>query len=69
MKIDIPDEAMEVARLLHEDGYRYCEAYPIEKWKKRGWSEDPGFFAMVDACLCLLRALGKYNGRKDPAKR
>lgn len=57
--IEIPPQIEEIARILHADGCRFAEAVPIERWRARRWPEDDRTFALVDACLRLLRAIEK----------
>lgn len=63
--LEIPEDVERVARKLFEDGYHYSEAYPIRKWKERGWPEDTTFMRLVDGCLKILWTLKEAGlGRK-----
>jgi uncharacterized protein YdaT len=57
----VPKEISDVAEFLVEEGYSRAEAYPIERWRARGWSEQPAFFEAVDACIKLTMALERLS--------
>ena len=51
----------DIARTIHDDGFKFSEAYPIRLWKKNGWPEDKIVFEMVDLELRLLRLFAQYE--------
>lgn len=55
----VPKEIVDVAEFLIDEGFKRAEAYPIEKWRIRKWSEDKNFFDAVDACIKLILAMDK----------
>lgn len=57
----IPKDVQDVAEFLVDEGYHRAEAYPIERWRQRGWSEKREFFEAVDACVKLMRIIGKMS--------
>lgn len=57
--IEIPALVESVARRLVLEGYSYCEAYPVGRWKKEGWPEDKRFFRLVDGCIKIIRCLAE----------
>jgi hypothetical protein len=57
----VPKEIHDVAEFLVDEGYRYSEAFPVDKWKRMGWRTDQPFLEAVDACMKLIRALQKME--------
>jgi hypothetical protein len=54
--IDAAD-VIRIAQELYSEGYSHSEAYPIVRWKRLGYPEDPKFFRAVDAYINFLKVL------------
>lgn len=61
-------EVIRIAKELHGEGYGRSEAYPIQRWKNRGYSEAPEFFRVVDAYIRFLRELEKSGCKTTSAE-
>lgn len=64
MILKIPEDVQEVALFLFQEGYHYSEAYPLQKWARRGWPSDVTFMRLVDSCLKILWTLERANPTK-----
>lgn len=53
------DEVIRIALELRSEGYTNSEAYPILRWRKLGYSEDPAVFRAIDAYIKFLKELEK----------
>lgn len=65
MKIEIPDFVGTTANILFELGYKYCEAYPWERWQERKWPNDKMFIMAVDAVLKLMWTIKNAGPEKN----
>jgi hypothetical protein len=54
------EDIVRIACELHEEGFHNSEAYPIRRWKIRGYPEDPASFKIIDVYLRYLWELEKY---------
>lgn len=59
--IELPEELEAIAQQLFAEGYRHSEAYPIERWRRLEWPEDPFTYRLIDGCLKILWALEERN--------
>lgn len=56
-------ELSRIADIIHDEGFRFSEAYPMAKWKKNGWSEinDKLSFKVIDAFISLKIMQKEYE--------
>lgn len=55
------DELEAIAIALYEEGFLYSEAYPLRRWRAKGWPEDSTVYKILDIYLKLFRAMEDYG--------
>lgn len=57
------EEIEKIAKEIHEEDFRNSEAYPLKRWKSRGYpsTNDKNLYLVLDAYIAYLRALEKFS--------
>lgn len=55
------EEIARIAQELYEEDYRHSEAYPIRRWRARGYPEGPEVYRVIDRYLAYLWELERYR--------
>lgn len=58
------NEAKAIAKALYAEGYFFSEAYPMDRWLRRGWpsmADALALYPVIDAFLKLFREIDKYE--------